>query len=186
MLPTGNRRAPDMAVNPNTRQTRPRCRLVPFRVAHARQVLAWVASPQEAYWLAPRTRPPLSTRTVLHWQEPGHQAFLLLRSKNDQPVGYGELNELTGQPNRYWLGHLIVDPAHRGHGFGVQLTRLLIERAFYRHGARDVTLVVFPENTAAIACYQTAGMHQAGFETHAFPAYGQTVQLLRMAVRAPA
>ena len=170
-----------MAVDPCTREdVAPVCRLAPFRVAHADLILSWVRDPREAFWLAPRTPPPLTPAGVIEWQTPGHQGFMLHAADVPLPIGYGELNLLNGARRRYWLGHLIVDPARRGRGYGVALTRLLVGRAFARHAAREVTLVVFPENRAAIACYRAAGLHEDGYETHEFPAYGCRVCLLRM------
>ncbi|MCK4343014.1 MAG: GNAT family N-acetyltransferase [Phycisphaerae bacterium] len=170
-----------MAANPDlNKRTVPACRLMPFQPGYAELVLSWVCDPREAYWLAPRTRPPLTAAEVLNWQVPGHQAFLLAERGRAEPIGYGELNVLFGAPRRYWLGHLIVDPARRGQGCGVQLTRLLLWHAFARHGAREVTLVVFPENERAIAAYRAAGMRASGYETHKFSAYERQVRLLRM------
>jgi RimJ/RimL family protein N-acetyltransferase len=173
-----------MAAKVNTtKRFRPACRLEPFDPRHAARVMSWVTDAREAFWLAPRTRPPLTAEEVLSWQQPGHQSLLLFPLEGVEPVGYGELNVMTSHPRRYWLGHLIVDPGCRGCGYGVQLTKLLLWRAFSRHGAHEVSLVVFPENRAAIACYQRAGMVEDGHETHAFPAYDQRVRLLRMVAR---
>lgn len=170
-----------MAANPETRRrTLPSCRLELFDPAFADTVMSWVHGPREAQWLAPRSTPPLSAEEVLNWQRPGHEAHLLMEQGRAAPVGYGELNVLTGHDHRYWLGHLIVDPEQRGRGCGVQLTRLLLWRAFALRGATDVTLVVFPENKAAIACYRAAGMRGDGYESHDFPAYGPGIRLLRM------
>lgn len=96
------------------------------------------------------------------------------------PVGYGELNLLNDARREFWLGHLIIDPAFRGMGLGVRLTRLLLRRAFVDHAASCVSLVVFPDNAAAVACYRAAGLYPSGFEQHAFEAYGTRERLLRM------
>jgi ribosomal protein S18 acetylase RimI-like enzyme len=73
-----------------------------------------------------------------------------------------------------------VDPRHRGRGLGRQLTRLLLRRAFHRYGAWRVSLVVFPENAAAIASYRAAGMYEDGYERHYFASYSRRKRLLRM------
>ena len=173
-----------MAANPDTRKlAATTCRLAPFHPGYADLVLSWIQDAQEAHWLAPRTPPPLSATKVLHWQAPGHQAFMLIEPGAPAPLGYGELNILNAAARRYWLGHLIVDPARRGRGLGVQLTRLLLWEAFCRQGAREVSLVVFPENRRAIVCYEAAGLRADGHELHDFPAYAQQVNLLRMVAR---
>jgi RimJ/RimL family protein N-acetyltransferase len=99
-------------------------------------------------------------------------------------VGYGEINALDVRARRYWLGHLIVDPEQRGRGLGTALTRLLLVRAFRELRAREVTLVVFPENATAIASYRAAGMFADGEEIHDFASYGLRARMLRMAARA--
>jgi len=170
-----------MAANPQTPpKVRPVCRLQPFDPRYAEDVMSWIRDQNEAYWLAPRTAPPLTAREVLHWQTPGHQPFSLLEVGRPDPIGYGELNVLSEAHGTFWLGHLIIAPTERGRGCGVQLTRLLLWQAFYRQRAREVTLVVFPDNRAAIAAYKVAGMPESGYETHEFPAYGRRAKLLRM------
>lgn len=173
-----------MAANPGQRaRANLRCRLVPFEPQYAERVIGWVRDAREAYWFAPRTAPPLTAAEILAWQVPGHSAHLLL-AQGGEPVGYGEVNRLGPGPGRYWLGHLIVDPAWRGQGYGRELSLLLLRHAFSQLRARRVTLVVFPENRAAIASYRAAGMREDGYETHEFPAYGRRACLLRMVATA--
>ncbi len=163
------------------RRTAPIYRLVPFNPPWADRVVSWVCNAQETYWLAPQTPPPLTATRLLSWQKPGHHPFLLFEPGDQQPIGYGELNELTGGYRQYWLGHLIVDPARRGRGYGKLLAQMLLREAFEQRGARRVTLVVFPENERAVACYRAAGMHDDDYETHDFPAYRRRESLLRLA-----
>jgi len=160
-------------------------RLVPFEPGLAGRVLSWVRGARDTYWLAPRTRPPLTLEKVLAWGGQGHHAFALVERRRPQPVGYGEVNVLNERRHEYWLGHLIVDPARRGQGLGRRLTELLLRHAFERLAARRVSLVVFPDNAAAVGCYRAAGMRDDGFESHHFAAYGRRVRLLRMAALRP-
>ncbi len=162
----------------------PPCRLVPFEAAWAELVASWAQDAREAYWLAPRNPPPLTAAEVLRWHTPGHTPYALLEEGRATPVGYGELNRLSSGRRRYWLGHLVIDPAERGRGLGAALTRKLLEEAFVRRRAQEVSLVVFPDNVAAIACYRAAGMREDGYETHEFAAYRRVETLLRMVVRA--
>jgi RimJ/RimL family protein N-acetyltransferase len=170
-----------MAANPKPRKTPPLCRLLPFDPRWAARIVSWVQSAQDAYWVAPRTVPPLTEREVLRWRRPDHEPHMLVADAEAGPIGYGELNRLRQGFRQYWLGHLVVDPASRGRGYGVALTRALLREAFESRGARRVTLVVFPENRAALACYQRAGMRIDGHETHTFAAYGRTEVLVRLA-----
>lgn len=175
-----------MAVNLTTRcDSAPPCRLVPFEPCWAAAVASWPRDAREAYWLAPKTRPPLTADEVLRWRKPGHEPYMLLVPEGDEPVGYGELNRILGAPRQYWLGHLVIAATARGRGLGIHLTRLLLQEAFERRGARRVTLVVFPDNERALACYRAAGMLDDGFEWHRFPAYRRRECLVRLAASVP-
>jgi ribosomal protein S18 acetylase RimI-like enzyme len=154
-------------------------RLAAFDLRHAARVVTWVRGPLEAYWLAPRTPPPLTVEKVRAWSRPGRSPFMLVAAAGRVPLAYGELNELLRRPSEYWLGHLIVDPRHRGRGLGRRLTELLLERAFHVCSARRVSLVVFRENRAAIATYRSAGMRADGCEWHRFASSGRSERLLR-------
>jgi RimJ/RimL family protein N-acetyltransferase len=156
-------------------------RLKPFDARYAERLVSWVRGAREAYWLAPRTTPPLTADKVRAWLGPGRRPFMLVARGQPEPLAYGELNVLNERRREYWLGHVIVDPRQRGCGLGRQLTVLLLRRAFYLHAARRVSLVVFLENAAAIACYRAAGMLEDGFESHYFAPYQRQERLLRLA-----
>lgn len=162
----------------------PEYRLVPLDRARAGQIAAWPRSAGEAYWLAPRTTPPLTGEKILSWASPGRQQLMLCECDTLVAVAYGEMNVLNADAAEYWLGHLIVDPQRRGRGLGTMLTRLLVQRAFMTLGARRITLVVFPENQAAIRCYEEVGFRADGFEMHYFPIYMRRARLVRMALHA--
>lgn len=156
--------------------------LAPFRPELAALVASWIQNEHEAFWLAPRTRPPIDARKVLDWAGPGIHQLILFDGRLRVPVAYGEVNLLAGRERTFWLGHLLVDPVRRGGGMGRALTEQLLRYAFARLNARRVTLVVFPENAAAIACYLAAGLRLDGHESHYFPTCESTVRMVRMAV----
>lgn len=163
----------------------PGCRLVEFDPAWAEHVVRWVRDERESYWLAPKSTPPLTAREILGWRKPDHHPYMLVLPARAAPIAYGELNRLSGARRCYWLGHLIVDPEYRGQGWGVALTRALLDEAFQQRGARRVTLIVFPENTRAVACYRAAGLREDGHEWHTFTAHGRRECLIRMAAGGP-
>ncbi len=168
---------------PSRRSPRGKVRLWPFDARFAPLVSSWISNPTEAYWLAPRTPPPITARRIAAWQVPGSFPLMLTRENGGGPLAYGELNLLNTFRSEYWLGHLIVDPARRGCGLGRELTRLLLERAFERLHATRVTLVVFAENVEAVRCYESLGFIVDGIETHYFPPYRREAELTRMSVR---
>ena len=154
-------------------------RLTAFDEDYAAMVASWARGSVETYWLAPRTAPPLTGQKVRAWAGAGHCPLVLVNPQNPVPLAYGELNILRNKQHEYWLGHLIVDPWHRGRGLGRLLTRMLLLRAFRGQNARQVSLVVFPDNFAAIASYHSAGMCEDGYEVHKFEAYDKSERLLR-------
>jgi RimJ/RimL family protein N-acetyltransferase len=150
---------------------------------HADSVSSWIRSDYEAFFLAPRTRPPITPERIREWSGPGRMQAVLVESGSFAPVAYGELNVMENAAAEFWLGHLIVDPARRGDGYGTRLTRMLLHHAFVRLAAKRVSLVVFYENYAAISAYKAAGMYADGTEQHEFPHYNRSVRLLRMAAQ---
>ena len=175
---------PQMAAEPITKPGRVRApQLQAFEPRYADLVVSWVCGAREAYWLAPRTKPPLTAAKVLAWAGAGRTPLMLVSPEHPRPLAYGEVNVLNHGRCEYWLGHVIVDPRKRGRGLGRRLTEQLLLRAFRRYGARCVSLVVFPENETALACYRTAGMQEDGFETHYFPSYRRHERLRRLIAR---
>jgi len=172
-----NTKTPDVAPAPPET-------LVAFTPRHAPRVSSWIRTQADAYWLAPQTPFPITPARVRAWAVPGTEPLLLLSGDAGAPVAYGELNVLERGRAQYWIGHLIVDPEQRRRGLGRVLTQSLLQRAFRLRGALGVSLVVFPENEAAIRCYRGCGFREVGTEWHSFPAYGKRVAMLRMCVRA--
>ncbi len=88
-------------------------------------------------------------------------------------------------PNRagqMWIGHFIISPAHRGRLVGTRFAQSLLACAFSTHSAADVLLVVFPENTTAIRCYQRVGMIELGHERKFFRSTGREHAFRRMGI----
>jgi RimJ/RimL family protein N-acetyltransferase len=101
------------------------------------------------------------------------------------PCGYGEINPMRTDPGHSWLGHLLIDPARRGTGLGSRLTNELVRWAFDLGGAGRLSLVVFPENLPAVACYHRCGFQLRGEETQQFNNQGPRHTLLRFEMFAP-
>lgn len=177
-----------MALKPGRTNARPTApyRLEPFDPSQAVLVASWVCDAHEAYWLAPKTAPPVTADDVRAWSRPGHEQLQLVPARGRIPIAYGELNVLDSQRGLYWLGHLLVAPQRRRCGVGAALTSALLNRAFSNYAAAAVTLVVFPDNAPARACYYRAGLREDGWEVHYLPPYQRRVRLLRMSIKRPA
>ncbi len=157
-----------------------RLRLAVFDPLCAAQIAQWVETPEQLRWVAPSTQLPLTPAKVAGWKKPEGQAFLLRHEGDARPVGYGELNPMRAAPEHPWLGHVIVRPDQRGLGIGQALVRALVEHACDRLFARAVSLIVCPDNSAAIECYRRVGFAITGEEHHRFGASGPRHRFLRL------
>lgn len=157
-------------------------RLCPFEATSAAIVADWVVEDQDLLWLAPSTVPPLTAVKVATWRKVMGQAFCLMDIERSEPIGYGELNPMRRDRSHYWLGHVLIDPARRGQHLGLRMTRALLAYGFHELNARKISLIVFPGNLAAVACYRRAGFSDVGEECHSFARFDPPLRLLRMAV----
>ena len=167
-------------MNVSDTQERLRLRLRPFNEGHGSTIAGWVQTARQLLWLAPATEMPLTAEKVVGWTRPTGQAFILTRDGHDTPLGYGELNPMRRQPRHLWLGHAIVCPDQRGRGIGQALVQALVDHAFDRLGADRISLIVFPENVAAIECYKRVGFIPVGHEYHRFGQSSKRHRFLRL------
>lgn len=156
--------------------------LTQFADDRASLVASWVISDLELLWLAPGTLPPLTPEKVLAWTAERRQRVMLCDGRDDVPVAYAELNEMPGNRHQRWIGHFLLNPAHRGRGWGVRFAQALLAHAFVQLHATDVLLVVFPENKRAIQCYERAGFIELGQERKLFKATGREHLFTRMGI----
>lgn len=142
-------------------------------------IAAWVTTEQDLRWLAPGTLPPLTGEKITAWKKAGGASLVGFGRGSELPIAYGELNPMKSEAGHFWIGHILVDPRLRGCGMGRLFVRKLLEEAFHRREAFRVSLVVFPENRAAIQCYQKCGFRMTGDEKHRFLPGGPRHRLLR-------
>lgn len=161
-----------------------RGRLTPFERLYAATMLGWVRNEEELFWLAPRTTGPLTVGRIEAWTEPDDHAFLFWGDDSRIPLGYGELNQMPHRRNHLWLGHLIIAPSHRRKGWGRRLVAALLEEGFVRLRAKEISLVVFPENVAAIRCYRQCGMRAIGDQYKQFGQAGRQYRMIHMGTTA--
>ncbi len=160
-------------------------RLVEFRPEHAERIASWVDDNRQLLWLAPSTLPPLTPEKVRNWCNSGGRAYVYGEAAAVgeldplQVLGYAELNRLRHDPNGWWIGHFVVDSQRRGRGIGRSVLRCLASAAFDGFAASNLCLVVFPENAAAIRCYESAGFRRVGEEFHRFGRLQSRHRLLR-------
>lgn len=158
--------------------------LRPFDKLMAPLVASWCRNPQELFWLAPKTPPPLTAAKVVAWPGPNGQAFLFYRERVFEPLGYLELNPMPGEPGHLWIGHCVVPPESRGRGIGRHMVELILDEAFLFRNADRVSLVAFPDNQSAIRCYRSAGFLDEGEQLRSFPTTGREHVMRLMSIEA--
>ncbi|HEY3243786.1 MAG TPA: GNAT family protein [Phycisphaerae bacterium] len=163
-----------------------RLKLRPFEARYAPVIAGWLSDRVERFWVAPSSVAAVRASDVLSWTQRDGAALVLLADGEALPCAYAELNRLRSHAQCLWIGHLIVDPAQRGRGWGTQFVRLLCGMAFDILGAARLALVVFPENRAALRCYRRCGFSIVGAEYHTFITSRRAHRMLRLELTAPA
>lgn len=88
------------------------------------------------------------------WERGGAESFrIAIRTSDATPVGLVRLTDLQGESACVGAD---VFAQHRGHGLGHVVFRLACDYA-QLHGASDLWLRVFLQNTAAVKIYLSAG-----------------------------
>ena len=66
------------------------------------------------------------------------------------------------------LKFVMINPEHRGKGYGKEMLKLAVKYAFDITKADAVQLNVFPENTRAKRCYEAIGFREKKTDRNAF------------------
>ncbi len=72
-------------------------------------------------------------------------------------MGHVQLMDIDYARSTCVLGKVLIFPAYRGIGLGRALVRSAVDEALAGLGLREVTLLVFDCNDAAIATYRSLG-----------------------------
>lgn len=145
-------------------------------------VAGWAREGRDLFWLAPSTPAPLTAAKVVAWAGPDGGPRLFRRDDCFEPLGYLELNPMPGQPAHYWLGHCLIRPEQRGTGLGRVMIELVLNEAFARRAARQISLMVFPENLPAFHCYVSVGFRKVNEQCKYFATTGKQYQMLHMSL----
>ena len=145
-----------MVAEPSKIQESPRRRQIRrARAEDAGIIASMVASPDDLRQVSPLESFPLDRATVLHWimqRDAGH-----VLEDRGEIIAYGELVPDKTNPDRVWIGHMIVHPRRRGLGLGQRLVHELIQIAESDRDAREVAISAFADNTRALRCYESCG-----------------------------
>jgi ribosomal protein S18 acetylase RimI-like enzyme len=152
--------------------------LLEFRDSHAGEVARWATSFDEVRkWAGGDAGWPFDVSVFRRWHEdPDVKPYVLCRG--DVLIAYGEV-WIDDAENEVELGRIIVNPANRGLGVGRRFVRLLLERASHS-GFPDAFVRVVPDNSAAIACYRSAGFSRVPEAEREEYNHGQPVDYIWM------
>ena len=80
----------------------------------------------------------------------------VFRASDDRLIGVIDIVRDAPEPGEWWLGALLLDPAHRNHGLGARLVQTM-EAWMAALGAQSVRVSVLEQNTRALAFWQRHG-----------------------------
>lgn len=137
--------------------------LIPYSPEYAGTVRSWIDSEKTYYYVCRGKEFPPPDEVVDSWQRTGVQAFILFA--NNKPIAYGELWDRKVE-RAMEIAHVIVDPVHRGEGYGTKIIELLFDRGSSRVGITKVLINLYNDSEAALGCYLKAGFELSGTATY--------------------
>ncbi|QPC84213.1 GNAT family N-acetyltransferase [Phototrophicus methaneseepsis] len=113
---------------------------------------------------------PAFPRSQRHWQrwwenddkENDIYKFAIRPLDSDRLIGLIDLDGIIWSHGTAWVSIGIGDPANRGHGYGEEAMRLLLNFAFNELNLFRIQLSVFEYNIRAIALYERLGFVREG------------------------
>jgi RimJ/RimL family protein N-acetyltransferase len=113
---------------------------------------------------------------------PNSELWLIHRREDDgwRPIGLANLDEIEGRRGTATFRISIGSAADRGHGLGLESTRLVLKHAFEDLGLRNVMLTVYGWNERAVRTYRNAGFREIGRRRGVQPRDGTWYDLVYM------
>jgi RimJ/RimL family protein N-acetyltransferase len=93
-------------------------------------------------------------------------------------IGSVNLTQITARTATFAIG--IGEPAYRGHGYGTEITRLMLDYAFNVLGVHNVMLTVHADNAAGLRAYARAGFREIGRRREVLERGGHLVDVVYM------
>jgi RimJ/RimL family protein N-acetyltransferase len=152
-----------------------------MRRADCATLAGWLTDPFLLLMTAPDWQHPLTVEAVerAYIQAPG--SVEPLKAVSDGRM-VGHLGFHRPRPDAGHLIHVVVDPALKGQGYGSAMVEAVNRRSFGEEGLRRLTLHVYTENVAAIACYLKSGFRIEGHHREVTLWNGRTFDTYSMAL----
>lgn len=149
-------------------------RLRPYKPADAGSVVTWIGDWDGfSAWCADLLDWPLTEASLekcrLALEGETDRWLMTALDRAGTPAGFLMMTRANYEANAIHLGMIVVDPARRGQGLGVELVSLALRYARDILGMERATLRVFAHNAAARACYRRCGFRETGVERASFP-----------------
>ena len=144
-------------------------RLIPFTEMDFAQVLEWITSPELLIqWAGPQLFTYPLDQVQLHaylqfgrGEHPQAKIFKIVNERNET-MGHIELGAINQENGTATICRVFVDSRYRNNGVCVEAMRQVLVIGFRELGLHRIDLRVFGFNTAAIRCYERAGMVKEG------------------------
>jgi len=152
--------------------------LVQFMEADIDRLAGWVPSLQEhLFWTAsvfeyPLPREPFARFVRESTEREDRLFFKAVQRESGEPCGHLELGAIDRRNRSLRIGRVLLAPAFRGQGLGVEMMRAALAIAFDELRMHRVELGVFDINPGAIACYERAGFRREGIRRESFKVPG--------------
>jgi len=144
-------------------------RLIPFTEKDFAQVLEWITSPELLIqWAGPQLFTyPLNEKQLhayLQFAQGDHPQARIFKIVNEhrETLGHIELGAINQENGTATICRVFVDSRCRNRGIGVEAVQQVLAIGFRDLGLHRIDLRVFGFNTAAIRCYERAGMVKEG------------------------
>lgn len=136
--------------------TPPTVTLVPVDAGNWRAVAALTVGEPQRQWVAD----PAYYLALCHYGTAGWRP-LAVTGPDGTVAGFLMWTEDPAD-GAAWLGGIIIDSAHQGHGLGKATVRAAIDLLSTSHGHTSFALSYEPANTAARRCYAAVGFTETG------------------------
>jgi RimJ/RimL family protein N-acetyltransferase len=106
--------------------------------------------------------------------------FLIYVLADWQPIGFAWLADVDFRHRTAEFGISIAEESARGHGYGTEATRLMLDYAFTALGLHNVALEVYEPNLAGLRAYTKAGFRECGRRHAAYRMGGRAWDVISM------
>jgi RimJ/RimL family protein N-acetyltransferase len=106
--------------------------------------------------------------------------FVIYRLDTMEPIGSTGLHQINWRHRTAEFGILIGEARNRGHGFGTEVTKLILQYGFRQLGLLNIMLKVVSNNEDGITAYRKAGFQEFGRRRSAWFVEGQRHDIVMM------